>query len=780
MKTNIIVRTVVLASIFLAATVNSYGQADTLKEVKPYVSDVRELLTGQTPGVITVSSMGSPGMTPTVYVRGIHIYNEYPAFYVDGVMVRDLGLIAPESIEKIEVLSGAEAVMRFGPAAANGALAVTTRKASRPGFHASYSFTGAMHQLAWEPKQITHDEWRKYWPGTADFPQNNSLLNRYNNSFAQTHSLNLQYGGDKLSIATAFDFLDNDGPLDGRKDSQRRFSGSARVEYRPLDWLRLELSGAAGKSNSAYLDILPTILYNRTMDQQDYIANQDRKTYHDGITGQALIEVKPVNGLSIKGYYGLSKENSDSYGVGWNKEYNYFNVGNSDFYTWDWNQFGLDADYAYSSGKNSLSFGLAAKRQNYDYFNIFYLNSQKNPNDYGISWGDYEAVKTKFLDPIISKIAKGEMAEGANYTSFRRTDSMTDLSFRVNYDWNHKLSAGFGIYQRWRKNKVAQIKQPSLAANVRWDSGQNWALFGSWGQTYSVYQNNTFSSIPFVHPAEYSRMDAGGEICFPFGQNRLDLRVLGFFDKDSYKVEDSGLSVRNEGIETSADWAGQSGFLRYAAGASLTLYRNKVLSMYKNVLAFRYRESLEVRESYPVGIAWLKPMENFNPENGSFDLGDMQALGNGLFPKASLGLHGSLAWNNWQFSVSGHGNFGQTILHSWEKDALARHYLENSWTEDNKKALYPPYGYYQSVCESSAGLHCGSFFRIDQIRLDYTLPVKRFHSYINLFLSMENYFLFSSYPGSDPELLLYWDTAGIEEADYPSTKRIVTGLKISF
>lgn len=93
-------------------------RADTLTVPAPMATDVRELLIGETPGVVAVSSMGKPGMTPSVYIRGIHPFQQNPAFYVDGVQVIDLGFLAPESIEKIEVLSGAEAVQRFGPAAA--------------------------------------------------------------------------------------------------------------------------------------------------------------------------------------------------------------------------------------------------------------------------------------------------------------------------------------------------------------------------------------------------------------------------------------------------------------------------------------------------------------------------------------------------------------------------------------------------------------------------------------------------------------------------------------
>ena len=77
-------------------------------------------------------------------------------------------------------------------------------------------------------------------------------------------------------------------------------------------------------------------------------------------------------------------------------------------------------------------------------------------------------------------------------------------------------------------------------------------------------------------------------------------------------------------------------------------------------------------------------------------------------------------------------------------------------------------------------LHSGSFFRIDQIRLDYSLSFSRLPARVNLFASLENFFLFSSYPGSDPEYALDWQSAGLETGSIPSTKRIVFGVKVGF
>ena len=771
------------ASLTFAIPVESFGQTDTLKDVKPFVSDIRELLVGQTPGTVAMSSFGSPGMKPSVYIRGLHLFNEDPVFYVDGVKVLDLGLIAPESIEKIEVLSGAEAMMRFGPEAGCGALAITTRKAARTGFHASYALTGAIHQLAWEPKQITLEEWNKYLPYYTDRSQNPYLLDRFKTSFAQNHHLNLQYLGNRIKVASSFDFLDNDGPQDGRKDSQRRFYGNARIEYLPLDWLRIELSGGAGRSTSSNLRLMTTFLYNLPLENtqiaQDVLANSDNKPYHEGLSAQALVEFLPVSGLSIRAFYGLSSEKIDSYQVNWLKEQDYFSVNNGSFETWYWNQYGIDADYLKSFGAHTISVGLTAKRQYYDHFNVYSFNGAHRPSEYDIPWGDYEAVKSLYIDPILEGMRNLNALPGASYSSAGGKDNLTDFAFKANYDWNKHLYAGFGIYKRLKEAL-------SYSSDLRWDSGNGWAVFGSWGKTNTIYHNSRINTVHIPLPAEFSRMDVGAEAFFNIGIGTLALRALGFLDSDlyyggnQYRIESTGLKIRNEGIETSAEWSGQTGSVTFNAGASLTLYKNKVLAMNENIGSFGYDNNLIVKENYPVKVAWLRTLENIDRETGTPTVGTPEAYGNGVFPTAVLGLHGSIAWNNFQLSVRGHGNFGQSVVHSHHFDLLTRHYLINSWRPENKDAKYPLYSYYPTVCNSSAALQDASFFRIDQIRLDYTLPVSRFSSYINLFLSLENFFLFTSYPGSDPEYLLDWNTIGEETGSFPSTKRVVTGLKISF
>ena len=137
-----------------------------------------------------------------------------------------------------------------------------------------------------------------------------------------------------------------------------------------------------------------------------------------------------------------------------------------------------------------------------------------------------------------------------------------------------------------------------------------------------------------------------------------------------------------------------------------------------------------------------------------------------LAARETGGLRASLGWNRWQLTVSGHGDAGQTILHVDYSDALYRYYMEHS-----PESI--------SWIRSENCILSASFFRLDQVRLDYTLPL-RSSARLNLFASLENGFLLTKYPGSDPELALAWNGLGVETAAYPSTRRTVFGLRIGF
>lgn len=93
------------------------------------VSNVGAALTGNLPGVITMSSTGMPGEEdPSIVIRGRSSWNNTdPLVLVDGVE-RPMSSIDINSIESISVLKDASATAVFGVRGANGVILINTKR----------------------------------------------------------------------------------------------------------------------------------------------------------------------------------------------------------------------------------------------------------------------------------------------------------------------------------------------------------------------------------------------------------------------------------------------------------------------------------------------------------------------------------------------------------------------------------------------------------------------------------------------------------------------------
>ncbi len=80
----------------------------------------------------------------------------------------------------------------------------------------------------------------------------------------------------------------------------------------------------------------------------------------------------------------------------------------------------------------------------------------------------------------------------------------------------------------------------------------------------------------------------------------------------------------------------------------------------------------------------------------------------------------------------------------------------------------------------------GSYFKIKQIQLGYTLPkqITRKFAVDNLrfYVSLEDFFTFTSYKGFDPESASAGTGSyqGIDAGTYPVSKKIVLGCNVTF
>lgn len=93
------------------------------------VSNIGAALTGNLPGVVTMSSTGMPGEEdPKIVIRGISSWNSSdPLVLVDGIE-RPMSSIDIASVQSISVLKDASATAVYGVKGANGVILITTKR----------------------------------------------------------------------------------------------------------------------------------------------------------------------------------------------------------------------------------------------------------------------------------------------------------------------------------------------------------------------------------------------------------------------------------------------------------------------------------------------------------------------------------------------------------------------------------------------------------------------------------------------------------------------------
>ena len=172
----------------------------------------------------------------------------------------------------------------------------------------------------------------------------------------------------------------------------------------------------------------------------------------------------------------------------------------------------------------------------------------------------------------------------------------------------------------------------------------------------------------------------------------------------------------------------------------------------------------------------------------------MTYLGKAI-PDFTYGLNISLAYKGLDLNVFGAGVGGNdifTVLYRADtpmRNSL-RYYYDNAWTPENKDASMPDPKAIANDWHfwgSSASMFSGAYFKIKQLQLGYTLPTeitqKALINRLRFYVSLDDFFTFTKYPGVDPETATVNsapERAGFDNGTYPQSKKITFGLNITF
>ncbi len=274
--------------------------------------------------------------------------------------------------------------------------------------------------------------------------------------------------------------------------------------------------------------------------------------------------------------------------------------------------------------------------------------------------------------------------------------------------------------------------------------------------------------------------------------------------------------VLNTGLEFELGWKDTIGDFSYSINGNFSTLHNEVLSMpsSKNrlegttggVSGLNNKIRTAFEPGYPIwyfrgykyaGVTPEGTPQYYNAEGKVVDVveeGDLQYIGKAI-PDATYGITISLAWKGLDFSVFGTGVIGSDIfslLYSADRPRTntLTYFWHNSVGNPNATGnIFPDMAKVSNdwkFWSSSASLFKGDYFKIKQIQLGYTLPQnitkKALISNLRFFVSLDDYFTFSSYPGCDPETATTGASNGMgyDAGTYPTTKKCVFGVNLTF
>ena len=301
--------------------------------------------------------------------------------------------------------------------------------------------------------------------------------------------------------------------------------------------------------------------------------------------------------------------------------------------------------------------------------------------------------------------------------------------------------------------------------------------------------------------------------------NRLTLGV-DWFNKDTKDllvrvspVAEVGISshtvnagsVNNTGWEFELGWQDSVGDFRYSINGNLSTLKNKVTYLEPTVGHQKGSDfgnmkfSTWFEEGYPVWFFRGYQYAGVNPETGKPDYydkdgkltdapvdADMGYMGSAL-PPVSFGLTMHMAWKGLDFTLFGTGAAGHELMPCvYRVDHSQINSLVYFYEECGKSLPKIENILTKEFWSSTAVVFRGDYFKIKQIQLGYTLPQKWTKKImidnLRLYASMDDWFVFTKYPGFDPETASTSSSTGmgLDKGSYPNAKKMMFGINISF
>jgi len=278
--------------------------------------------------------------------------------------------------------------------------------------------------------------------------------------------------------------------------------------------------------------------------------------------------------------------------------------------------------------------------------------------------------------------------------------------------------------------------------------------------------------------------------------------------------------IDNKGFEFSTRWHDNiNKNLSYFIGGNISFNRNRVIGLNGGLPYFDGNINgyftTETKAGYPIGSFFMRQVigvfqtqaqiNGYTDKNGNLLQGNAQpgdliykfnpsgqldtAYLGSYQPKFYLGVSGGFNYKGLDLSFDIYGNVGNQVYNGKQqarvatKDNIEESVATSYWTPQNKSETQPSPNA-GNLPASSYFLASGTFFRINNITLGYSLPAtlishQKIISSFRIFLNAQNPVTIKKYGGFSAELPGSTVTnAGIELGTYPTTRTFAFGINL--
>ena len=293
----------------------------------------------------------------------------------------------------------------------------------------------------------------------------------------------------------------------------------------------------------------------------------------------------------------------------------------------------------------------------------------------------------------------------------------------------------------------------------------------------------------------------------------------------------NGGDVQNKGVELALGWNDHAGEdFHYGLNVNFSYNKNEVTRIANDegiihgdteVLSHGGSEFYRAQVGYPIGYFWgYKTAGVFqnhqeivdwltqgngtaqtDPQpgdlkyvdlnhDGVIDDNDKTMIGN-PHPDFRLGISANIAWKGFDAAVTLNGAFGHQIVYGYRSSTTDAF---DHWTGEGTSNRFPRWGSGATLSGQfdDTLLENGDFLRIQNLSVGYdlkrlirNLPLGQFRLYV----SAQNLYTFTNYPGMDPEVGFGGNNSygggnswvsGIDLGSYPLARTYLVGLNVKF